>query len=276
MSDQPRITLNDGHSIPQLGFGVWQTPAEGTAEAAGTALKTGYRHLDTAAIYGNEAGIGEAVRKSGLSRDEIFVTTKLWNDNQGYDTTLKAFDESMQKLGLDYVDLYLIHWPAPKRDRYLDTWRAFLKLKEDGRIRSVGVSNFAEEHLQRLIDETGVTPVLNQIELHPRFQQKTLRALHDKLGIKTQSWSPLGQGSLFTDPVIVDIAGRLGRTAAQVIIRWHLDNGLIAIPKSVTPARIAENFDVFGFSLDQADLDRIAGLDDAEGRIGPDPLTATF
>lgn len=276
MSDQPRITLNDGNTIPQLGFGVWQTPADGTADAAGLALKAGYRHLDTAAIYGNEAGIGEAVRQSGLDRKDIFVTTKLWNDNQGYDTTLKAFDESMTKLGLDYVDLYLIHWPAPKRDHYVDTWRAFLKLKEEGRIRSVGVSNFAEEHLERLISETGVTPVLNQIELHPRFQQRKLRTVHDRLGIKTESWSPLGQGGLFNDPVIVEIAGRLGKTAAQVIIRWHLDNGLIVIPKSVTPARIAENFDVFGFKLEQADLDRIAGLDDEAGRIGPDPLTATF
>lgn len=276
MSDQPLMSLNDGNTIPQLGFGVWQTPADGTATAAGLALKAGYRHLDTAAIYGNEAGIGEAVRQSGLDRKDIFVTTKLWNDHQGYDSTLEAFDQSLKTLGLDYVDLYLIHWPAPKRDRYMDTWRAFLKLKEDGRIRSVGVSNFTEAHLQRLIDETSVTPVLNQIELHPRFQQRTLRAAHDRLGIKTQSWSPLGQGSLLTDPVIAAIAAKHGRTAAQVIIRWHLDNGLIAIPKSVTPARISENFDVFGFRLDADDLKHIEGLDDAKGRIGPDPMTATF
>ncbi|WP_342641843.1 aldo/keto reductase [Rhodoligotrophos ferricapiens] len=276
MSDVPSITLNDGHSIPQLGLGVWQTPAAQTAHVVEEALRVGYRHIDTAAIYGNEAGVGEAVRNSGLPRNEIFVTTKLWNDDQGYDETLRAFDKSLKQLRLDHVDLYLIHWPAPRRNAYVETWRALIRLKEEGRARSIGVSNFNPDHLRHIVRETDVRPVLNQIELHPRFQRRDLREAHRELGIATEAWSPLGQGTLLDHPVIREIARKHDRTPAQVIIRWHIENGIIVIPKSVTPSRIAENFDVFGFRLDQAELEQINRLDDPNGRIGPDPLTATF
>ncbi len=276
MTDQTSITFNDGLSIPQVGLGVWQTPNETAAPAVRAAIEAGYRHIDTAAIYGNEEGVGEGIRSSGVDRKDIFLTTKLWNDAQGFDSTLKAFDESLKRLGTDYVDLYLIHWPAPSKDRYLDTWKAFVQLHSEGRAKSIGVSNFAAEHLNRIIGETGVTPVLNQIELHPDFQQRALRETHEALGIKTQSWSPLGQGKLLDNAVIGKIAGKYGRTPAQVIIRWHIDAGLIVIPKSVTPSRIAENFKVFDFKLDADDLKQIDTLDTPGGRIGPDPVTATF
>lgn len=276
MTDQTSITFNDGRSIPQVGLGVWQTPNETAAPAVKAAIEAGYRHIDTAAIYGNEEGVGEGIRSSGVDRKDIFLTTKLWNEAQGFDSTLKAFDESLKRLGTDYVDLYLIHWPAPKKDLYLDTWKAFVQLHSEGRAKSIGVSNFAVEHLNRIIGETGVTPVLNQIELHPDFQQRALRETHDALGIKTQSWSPLGQGQLLDNAVIGKIAQKYGRTPAQVIIRWHIDNGLIVIPKSVTPSRIAENFKVFDFKLDADDLKAIDTLDTPDGRIGPDPMTATF
>lgn len=276
MDTQPTITLSDGRRIPQVGLGVWQTPDDVAVEAVRAALRTGYRHVDTAAIYGNERGVGEGLRASGVPREEVFVTTKLWNDDQGHDQALRAFDASLDRLGLDYVDLYLIHWPAPRRDRYVDSWRALIRLREEGRARSIGVSNFTADHLQRIVAETGVPPVLNQIELHPRFQQRALRAAGAKLGVATESWSPLGQGRLLADPAILAIADKHGRTPAQVIVRWHVESGLIVIPKSVNPARIAENFDVFGFSLDEDDHAAIAGLDAADGRIGPDPLTATF
>jgi 2,5-diketo-D-gluconate reductase A len=276
MSDQPHITFHDGKTIPQVGLGVWQTPNDVAVTAVKAALDAGYRHVDTAAIYGNEEGVGEGMRASGLARADIYLTTKLWNDAQGFDSTLKAFDESLNRLGTDYVDLYLIHWPSPHRNRYVETWKALVRLHEEGRARSIGVSNFEADHLDRIIAETGVTPVLNQIELHPDFQQRALRAMHDRLGIKTQSWSPLGHGQLLANPVIGEIAGKLGRTPAQVIIRWHLQNGLIVIPKSVTPSRIAENFDVFGFVLDDADLKTLDGLDSPDARIGPHPATATF
>ncbi|GGE09093.1 putative oxidoreductase [Aureimonas endophytica] len=276
MSEQPKVTFNDGRAIPQVGLGVWRTPDDVAVTAVGEALRAGYRHIDTAAIYENEEGVGKGLKAGGVPREEVFLTTKLWNERQGFDSTLKAFDESLARLGTDYVDLYLIHWPSPARGAYLDTWKAFLRLHEEGRARSIGVSNFTAEHLDRLIGETGVTPVLNQIELHPRFQQKALREAHDARGIKTQSWSPLGQGQLLEDPAIGAIAARHGKTPAQVIIRWHLDKGLIVIPKSVTPSRIVENFGVFDFTLDAADLKAIEGLDRADGRIGPDPDTATF
>ena len=241
-----------------------------------TALAAGYRHIDTAAIYVNEAGVGEGLRASELDRGDVFVTTKLWNVDQGFDSTLNAFDHSVKRLGVDYLDLYLIHWPSPRRDLYVDTWRAMARLQADGRVRSIGVSNFNAEQLQRLVGETGVTPVLNQVELHPHFQQRALSETHAALGIATESWSPLGQGQALSDPVIAAIAARHGRTPAQIIIRWHLDTGHIAIPKSVTPTRIAENFDVFGFKLEAADLAAIAGLDSPDGRIGPDPTMANF
>jgi 2,5-diketo-D-gluconate reductase A len=276
MTDFPRIALNDSHSIPQIGLGVFQIPNDVARSVVLTALQSGYRHIDTAAAYQNEEGVGEGIRASSMARDEIFVTTKVWNDDQGYDKTLRALEASLKRLKLEYVDLYLIHWPSPQRDLYVQTWRALIKAKEEGLTRSIGVSNFEVEHLDRLIGETGVTPVLNQIELHPRFQQKRLRHANTERGIKTEAWSPLGRGKLLVDPVIVRIANKHGRTPAQVIIRWHLDSGLVVIPKSVNSSRIKENYDVFGFALDADDLETIGKLDDASGRIGPNPMTATF
>ena len=276
VTDQPYIRFHDGNSIPQVGLGVWQTPNDVATPAVHTALQAGYRHIDTAAIYGNEQGVGEGMRSSGVDRKDIFLTTKLWNDAQGYDSALKAFDHSLKLLGTDYVDLYLIHWPSPRRDRYAESWKALVTLKNEGRARSIGVSNFGADHLERIIGETGVTPVLNQVELHPDFQQTALRKVHERLGIKTESWSPLGQGLLLADPVIGEIARKLGRTPAQILIRWHLQNGLIVIPKSVTPSRIVENFDVFGFELDDSDLKALNSLEAPDSRIGPNPATATF
>ena len=276
MNTPTHITLHDGNIIPQLGLGVWQTPCDVAVSAVKTAIEAGYRHIDTAAIYGNEEAVGEGLRAAGLPRDKIFVTTKVWNADQGFDATLKAATTSLNRLGLDHVDLYLIHWPAPKKELYVETWRALIRLKEEGKARSIGVSNFAVEHLDRIIGETGVSPVLNQIELHPRFQQSTLRKAHADRGIATQSWSPLGQGTLLADPAIATIAAKQGRTPAQVIIRWHIDSGLIVIPKSVTPSRIVQNFDVFGFALDAEDLAAMAKLDSPDGRIGPNPTTAEF
>jgi 2,5-diketo-D-gluconate reductase A len=276
MNDSPRLALRDRHSIPQLGLGVFQTPQAITASVVQTALAAGYRHIDTAAIYENEAGVGEGLRSSGVERQDVFITTKLWNADQGLDAALTGFDRSMKRLALEVLDLYLIHWPSPRRGLYVDSWRALIRLQKEGRVRSIGVSNFDAEQLQRIIGETGVTPVLNQIELHPHFQQRALIEVHTALGVATESWSPLGQGKALTDPLIGGIAARHGRTPAQVIIRWHLDMGLIVIPKSVTPKRIAENFDVFGFKLTAADLAAIASLDSPRGRIGPDPTTARF
>lgn len=276
MSKQPVFTLSDGLNIPQLGLGVFQTPPDLTAGVVKTALAAGYRHIDTAAVYVNESGVGEGLRQSELPREEVFITTKLWNADQGLDATRKAFDHSVKRLGVDYLDLYLIHWPSPRRDLYVESWRALSRLREEGRVRSIGVSNFNADQLKRIVDETGVVPVLNQIELHPRFQQRALIETHRALGIATESWSPLGQGKELNDPVIGAIAARLGRTPAQVIIRWHLDSGLIVIPKSVTPHRIAENFNVFDFTLSGADMAAIAALDSPDGRIGPDPATASF
>jgi 2,5-diketo-D-gluconate reductase A len=276
VTDQLSITFNDGNSIPQVGLGVWRTHENIAAPTVRTAIAAGYRHVDTAAIYNNEDGVGEGVRTSGVERGQIFLTTKLWNDAQGFDQTLRAMEASLKRLGTDYVDLYLIHWPAPKRDRYVDSWKAFVRLKEEGKAKSIGVSNFGAEQLKRIIGETGVTPVLNQVELHPDFQQRALRDIHEELGIRTESWSPLGQGHLLTNPVIGAVSAKHGRTPAQVVIRWHIDNGLIVIPKSVTPSRIEENLKVFDFKLDADDLARIARLDTPKGRIGPDPMTAAF
>jgi 2,5-diketo-D-gluconate reductase A len=268
MTEQPSLLLNDGRAIPQIGYGVYQVPAEETAALVGSAISVGYRHVDTAAFYQNEAGVGEAVRASS---ETIFVTTKLWNGDQGYDRALRAFDASMEALGLDWLDLYLIHWPVPAQELYVDTWKALVRLREEGRVKSIGVSNFTMEHLERIIHDTGVVPAVNQIELHPRFQQVELRAFHDENAIVTTSWSPLGQGAMLDDPVIARIAAAHGRTPAQVIIRWHIDNGLSVIPKSSSRARQTENLDVFGFSLSADDMQAIAALDDPEGRIGPDP-----
>ncbi|MEU4098875.1 aldo/keto reductase [Streptomyces sp. NPDC026673] len=266
----PTVTLNNGVTMPQLGFGVFQVPDAETAAAVTSALESGYRSIDTAAIYGNEAGVGQALAASGIARDELFVTTKLWNGDQGYDSTLAAFDASLAKLGLDHVDLYLIHWPAPARDAYLDTWRAFERIHAEGRARAIGVSNFEPAHLQRLMDNSDVVPAVNQVELHPQLQQAELRAFHARHGIATEAWSPLAQGALLKDPVVTGIADRLGRTPAQVILRWHLQIGNVVIPKSVTPERIRQNIDVFGFELSDADIAAITTLDNGT-RIGPEP-----
>lgn len=269
----PVLSLNDGRAIPQLGFGVYKLDDDRAPEIVGTAIAAGYRSIDTAAIYDNEAGVGRALRTSVVARSDLFVTTKLWNDRQGFDETLSAFDESLGKLGLDDVDLYLIHWPCPDRGRYVETWRALIRLREEGRAKSIGVSNFTAEHLERIIGETGIVPAVNQIELHPHFQQRALRDVHTRHGIVTESWSPLGQGKELDDPVLARIAERHGRTPAQVVLRWHVENGLVAIPKSQTPSRIAENIDVFGFGLSPEDRAALDGLDRHDGRIGPDPLT---
>ncbi|MFF8837148.1 aldo/keto reductase [Streptomyces sp. NPDC015130] len=257
--------------MPQLGFGVWQVPDDEAATAVATALEAGYRSIDTAAIYQNERGTGQAVAASGIPREELFVTTKLWNSDQGYDATMRAFDASLEKLGLDHVDLYLIHWPLPSKDAYVDTYRAFEKIHADGRARAIGVSNFLPEHLDRLIGETSVVPAVNQIELHPQLQQSASREAHARHGIATEAWSPLGQGKgILEVPAIVAIARKHGRTPAQVVLRWHLQLGNVVIPKSVTPSRIRENIDVFDFTLDPEDLAAIAALDENR-RIGPDP-----
>jgi 2,5-diketo-D-gluconate reductase A len=257
--------------MPRFGLGVWQTPAEDTAWIMRQAVEAGYRAVDTAAIYGNEEGVGE-----GLEGTDLFLTTKVWNSDQGFDAALRAFETSARRLRRPSVDLYLIHWPAPKKGLYVDTWKALVRLKEEGRAKSIGVSNFNEDHLERIIGETGVTPAVNQIELHPRFQQRALRGVHERLGIRTESWSPLGRGGLLDDPALAAIAARHGKTPAQVVIRWHLDEGLIVIPKTVNPERLRENIDVWDFALDSDDRARIAGLDSTDGRTGPDPTTASF
>jgi diketogulonate reductase-like aldo/keto reductase/peptidoglycan/LPS O-acetylase OafA/YrhL len=267
----PRLALRDGHSIPQLGLGVWQINGPDAAQLIGTAIKAGYRLIDTAANYGNEAAVGLAMAHSAVPREQFFITTKLWSMDHGYDQALRGFDSSLAKLGLDHVDLYLIHWPCPQRRQLVDSWRALIELRRQGRARSIGVSNFTAEHLDIIINETGEVPVLNQIELHPHFQQHAMRAVHQRYGIATQSWSPLGRGTILADPAISAIAARLGRSPAQVVQRWHIGNGLIAIPKSAAPQRMIENLDVFGFALAPEDLETIAGLDRPDGRIGPDP-----
>jgi len=269
------VTLNDGNSIPQVGLGVWQTPPEDTERAVAAALATGYRHIDTAAIYHNETETGRGIAASGVPREEIFVTTKVWNADHGFDRTLAAFDASLARLGLDYLDLYLIHWPVPEQNRYVETFRALARLREEGRVRSIGVSNFEPEYLRVLIDETGIVPAVNQIELHPRLQQRQLRRVNAELGIATEAYSPLGQGSLLSHPAITGIAEAHGRTPAQVLIRWHIQLGNIVIPKSVHPDRIASNFDVFDFELSDQDMASIAALDDGT-RLCPDPRTFNF
>ncbi|MFE7193457.1 aldo/keto reductase [Kitasatospora sp. NPDC057541] len=282
MSNIPSVTLNDGTRIPQLGFGVWQVPdAEATA-AVRTAIEVGYRSIDTAAIYENESGTGKAITEAlaggAVAREDLYITTKLWNSGtrdwsgeQGRDAVLREFDASLDRLGLDYLDLYLIHWPRPMHGSYLNVWKALEQLKADGRVRSVGVSNFGTEQLTRIVEESSLLPALNQVELHPYFPQEELRAFHARHGIATEAWSPLGQGKeLLSEPALAGIADKHGRTVAQVVLRWHLQSGVIAIPKSVTPSRIKENLDVAGFELDAEDLAAIAGI--ATGtRIGPDP-----
>lgn len=271
MTDQPRITLNDGSKMPQLGFGVFLVPPEDTKRLVADAIDLGYQAIDTATFYQNEAEVGQAVRESGK---QPFLTTKLWNGDQGYDRALRAFDASYNALGVDVIDLYLIHWPKPAQDLYVETWKALVRLRDEGRVRTIGVSNFTMAFLERIIHDSGVVPAVNQIELHPHFQQVELRAFHDENGIVTTSWSPLGRGGVgsdLADPVIARIADKHGKSPAQIILRWHVENGLTVIPKSSSRARQAENLDIFGFSLDADDMRAIAEIDRADGRIGPDP-----
>ena len=269
----PKVDLIDGTAMPQLGFGVFQVGNDEAESAVATALRNGYRSIDTASVYGNEDGVGRALRASGLPREELFVTSKVWNSDQGYDDTMRAYEASLSRLGLEYLDLYLIHWPMPGRGLYLETWRALERLKHDGRVRSIGVSNFTVETLRRIIDEADVVPAVNQIELHPYFQQDGLRAFHRDHGIRTEAWAPLGQGhGLLDDPALDRIAQARGRTPAQIALRWQLEIGNVVIPKSVTPSRIAENIDVFGFELTTDDMKAIGEMDKGV-RFGPDPAT---
>ena len=266
----PIITLSDGNEIQQLGLGVYKVDDATAATLVEGAIDAGYRRVDTAKLYFNESGVGAGVRASGIPRDEIFVTTKVWNDDQGYDETLRAFDTSLGLLGMDYVDLYLIHWPAPAQDRYRDTWRALEALRRDGRVRSIGVSNFTEAHLERLLDTASETPVVNQVEVQPWLQQDHLIAFNASNGIQTEAWSPLGRGRVLDDPTIGRIAAKHGRSSAQIVLRWHVQRGLLVIPKSNSLERIRENSRVFDFELDAADLVEIAGLETGE-RTGSHP-----
>ncbi len=280
MTSSPTLTFNDGNSIPQLGYGVWQVEDDVAEKVVFQAFQAGFRHIDTAKIYGNESGVGRAIASSGLSPEEIFITTKLWNSDQGYESTLAAFEESLERLGLESLDLYLIHWLQPKQDKYVDTWKALIELQKQGRVKTIGVSNFTKEGLQRLIDETGVVPAINQIELHPFFNQAELREFNASKGILTQAWSPLGQGGeLLESSVIAQIAAKHGATPAQVVIAWHLAIGNVVIPKSVTESRIRENYAALDVTLDETDIQAINGLDNSAegaGRIGPDPAVSDF
>jgi 2,5-diketo-D-gluconate reductase A len=270
MQLSPRLPLNDGLSIPQLGLGVYKVADTLAADTVQVALDAGYRHIDTAALYANERGVGAGIARSSVPRADIFVTTKVWNDRHGYAETLRAFDESLEKLGLDYVDLYLVHWPAPRQDRFVDTYRALETLRANGRTRSIGVSNFHPHHLDRLLAETSIVPAVNQIELHPWLPQTEVRAYNAAHGIRTQSWSPLARGRAIGNAVLDAIGAKYGKSAAQVVLRWHVELGNIVIPKSVTPARMRANLDVFDFSLDPADLTAIAALNSGE-RTGKNP-----
>lgn len=280
MTSSPELTFNDGNTIPQLGYGVWQVDDDIAEKVVVQAFEAGYRHIDTAKIYGNEAGVGRAIQRSGLKPEEIFITTKLWNADQGYESTLKAFEESMERLGLETLDLYLIHWMQPKQDKYVDTWKALIELQKQGRVKTIGVSNFTKEGLQRLIDETGVVPAIHQIELHPFFNQAELREFNASKGILTEAWSPLGQGGeLLESPVIAQIAAKHNATPAQVVIAWHLAIGNVVIPKSVTESRIRENYAALDVTLDETDVQAINGLDrsaEGAGRIGADPAVSDF
>jgi 2,5-diketo-D-gluconate reductase A len=274
MPDVPSVDLNDGHAIPQLGFGVFQIPPEETAETVGRALEVGYRHIDTAEMYGNEKEVGAAVRASGLDRGEVFVTSKLNNSFHRPDDARRAFDGTLSALGFDYVDLFLIHWPLPTLydGDFVSTWRTLEEFTGDGRARSIGVSNFQVEHLERLAAETGTVPAVNQIELHPYFQNREVSAYGREHGIATEAWAPIAQGKVLDDPVIGEIAEKVGRTPAQVVLRWQIQHRHIVFPKSVTPERIRENFELFDFELEPGDAEAIDALDRGEaGRNGPHP-----
>jgi 2,5-diketo-D-gluconate reductase A len=266
----PTVKLNNGVAMPQLGFGVFQVPDDETTAAVTAALNAGYRSIDTAAIYGNEGGVGRAVPDAGIAREELFITSKVWNSDHSYDNTLSAHDATLDKLGLDALDLYLIHWPAPDRDLYLETWRALERLYAEGRVRAIGVSNFEPDHLERLVALADVVPAVNQVELHPALQNRDVIAANTRHGIATETWSPLAQGAVLSDPAITAIAERHGKTPAQVVLRWHLQEGRIVIPKSVTPARIAENLALFDFALGGDELVVIDALEQ-DGRTGPHP-----
>jgi 2,5-diketo-D-gluconate reductase A len=272
--DLPTLTMNDGRTIPQFGFGVFQVPAEDTARVVGEALGAGYRMIDTAWGYMNEAGVGEALAASDLARDDVFVTTKVWNSYQGRDKTLESFETSMAALGLDELDLLLIHWPAPGNDLYVETWQTFVELRDSGRVRSIGVSNFEPEHLHRIIEATGVVPAVNQVELHPYFSQRVLRDFHDLHGIVTEAWSPIARGRVSDDAALVEIGERHGKSAVQVALRWELQHGIVVIPKTVHADRVVSNLDVFDFELTPDEMSTIDGLDAGPGgRMGPDPTT---
>ena len=266
----PRLSLADGATIPQLGFGLYKVPPADAARLSRDAIAIGYRHLDTAAFYGNEEGVGEAVRDAAVPREELFVTSKVWMDDNGFDSTLRAFDATMTRLGLASLDLYMIHWPVPSTDRYVDTWRALVRLQDEGRVRSIGVANFHAHHLERIIGETGVAPVVNQVELHPWLPQAPLRAFDAARGIRTEAWSPLARGRVLGTPLLEDLAAKHGRTPAQIVLRWHVELGNVVIPKASSPERLSENLDVFDFALDADDLAAIATLETGE-RTGRDP-----
>ena len=267
----PQLRLSDGNLIPQVGYGVYKISDDDAQELVGTALQAGYRHIDTATLYENERAVGRAVRESGLDRADVFVTTKVWNDDQGYDQTLRAFEASTKRLDLGYVDLYLIHWPVPSKDLYVETWRALIHLQEQGAVRSIGVSNFNPTHLDRLIKDTGHTPVINQVELHPYLSQNQVRAANAQRGILTQAWSPLGRGNgVLAEPAVLAIAQQLGRSPAQVVLRWHLERGTVIIPKSAHPQRIADNIALFDFDLTDAQSATLEALN-SNSRTGADP-----
>jgi len=271
----PNVTLNNGVEIPQLGFGVFQIEPTDTAEAVQAALRIGYRHIDTAEMYGNEREVGEAIARSDLDRSEVFVTSKLNNNNLGFDAALRAFDQTLAALGTDRVDLFLIHWPLPTVRDYVETWKALETLYAEGRARAIGVSNFQPDHLRRVLDETEIVPAVNQIEVHPYLTQEKLLAFDAEHGIATEAWSPIAQGAVLDDPVVREVADAHGRTPAQVVLRWHVQRGSIVFPKSVDPKRMAENFALFDFELPDADMERLSGLDRGE-RTGPDPDTFDY
>lgn len=276
------VSLSDGNQIPRFGYGLWQVSPKASTSLVKHALDTGYRLIDTAEAYYNERGVGEGILTAGLPREELFITTKVWNSHHGYDQTLRAFEDSQRRLGLDHVDLYLMHWPSRIQNAYVETWQAMIRLRDEGRVASIGVCNFAIPQLQRLIKETGVKPALNQVELHPYFQQHALRSFHHEIGVATQSWSPLGlwkdhgKDSPLTDPLVRELSNKYGKSPAQIILRWHLDNGLLVISKSARPYRIEENFQLFDFFLNKEELYRMSKLDRVDGRLGPDPETAKF
>lgn len=277
MAQSPLVKFNDGNEVPQLGYGVWQVEDEVAEKVVGLALDAGFRHIDTAKIYGNEEGVGRALAASSVDRNDVFITTKVWNEDQGYDEALAAFDASLKRLGIEELDLYLIHWAAPHRGKYLETWKALIELQKSGRVKSIGVSNFPEKELREIIEATGVTPAIHQIELHPYFNQAELRKVHDELDIKTEAWSPLGQGGeILKDETVLKIAEKHDATPAQVVVAWHLAIGNVVIPKSVTPERISENFDALGVSLDAEDVEAINALSREDGRLGPDPADMDF